>query len=216
MNAAGRVSAEPEVWTDGSLVEDKVSGVSSSGPGFFTGHPGRLWTDRGWRHLDDGIGGDRVLQSCRGFCSVPGLLQTVQRAEFWAVILALQAADGIGVIRHVGRLLYGDVGSRPPQLVKDGDLIMLVGRMLGHRGLDTVRVTKVKGLADEAMVRDGRVRDLDRVGNNAADDAADYGRRRVPVAVIAPLEMLRFGHTLLVFWLHCLLSWGPSVGLLLL
>ena len=33
------------------------------------------------------------------------------------------------------------------------------------------------------MVRDGWVRDLDRVGNNAADDAADFGRRRVPVAV---------------------------------
>ena len=37
---------------------------------------------------------------------------------------------------------------------------------------------------NEAMVRDGRVRDLDRIGNNAADDAADFGRRRVPVAVI--------------------------------
>ena len=56
-------------------MEGKVSGVSSSGSGFFTGHPGRLWADRRWGHLDDGIGGDRVLQSCRGFCSVPGPLQ---------------------------------------------------------------------------------------------------------------------------------------------
>ena len=33
--AAGRVAAEPHVWTDGSLVQDKVSGDSSSGSGFF-------------------------------------------------------------------------------------------------------------------------------------------------------------------------------------
>ena len=33
--AAERVPAEPDVWTDGSLVEDKVSGASSSGSGFF-------------------------------------------------------------------------------------------------------------------------------------------------------------------------------------
>ena len=36
--AAGRVAAEPDVWTDGSLVKDKVSGASSSGSGFFTGN----------------------------------------------------------------------------------------------------------------------------------------------------------------------------------
>ena len=78
----------------------------------------------------------------------------------------------------------GDVGSRPPELVKDGDLILLIGRMPRLRGLDTVRITKVKGHADEAMVGDGGVRDLDRVGNSAADDAADFGRPRVPVAVV--------------------------------
>ena len=33
--AAGRVAAEPDVWTDGSLVQDKVSRASSSGSGFF-------------------------------------------------------------------------------------------------------------------------------------------------------------------------------------
>ena len=34
------------------------------------------------------------------------------------------------------------------------------------------------------MVLDGRVRELDRLGNNAADEAADFGRRRVGNAVI--------------------------------
>ena len=52
------------------------------------------------------------------------------------------------------------------------------------RGLDTVKVTKVKGHADEGMVLDGRVREVDRLGNDAADDAADFGRRRVGHLVI--------------------------------
>ena len=45
------------------------------------------------------------------------------------------------------------------------------------------RVTKVKGHADAGMVSNGRVRELDRLGNNAADEAADFGRRRVGPAV---------------------------------
>ena len=57
---------------------------------------------------------DRGVQSCRGFFSVPGPLQSVQRAEMWGVILALQSScavhlgvDNLGVVRHVGRLLDG-------------------------------------------------------------------------------------------------------------
>ena len=34
------------------------------------------------------------------------------------------------------------------------------------------------------MVLDGRVREVDRLGNDAADEAADFGRRRVSPAVI--------------------------------
>ena len=33
--------------------------------------------------------------------------------------------------------------------------------------MDTVRITKVNGHADEGMVRDDGVREQDRVGNNA-------------------------------------------------
>ena len=184
--AAWRVAAEPDVWTDGSLVEDEVSGASSSGSVFFTHLPGQRWAHRRWYYLDDDIGGDRANRSCRGYCSVPGPSQTVQRAEFWSVILALQAAasihvrcEDLSVVRHGGRLLDGNVGSRPAELVKDGDLILLTGRILDMRGRDTLRISKVKGIADEGMVREGGVCELDRLGNNAADKAADFGRRRV-------------------------------------
>ena len=40
------------------------------------------------------------------------------------------------------------------------------------------------------MILDGRVREQDRVGDNAADEAADCGRRRVGHAVIDALRNL--------------------------
>ena len=88
--------------------------------------------------------------------------------------------DNLWAVRHVGRLLDGNFGSRPAELVKDGDLVLLIGRMLEMRGRDSaVHVSKVKGHADDGMVREGGVRELDRIGNNAAEEAADFGRRRV-------------------------------------
>ena len=109
----------------------------------------------------------------------------------WGVILTLQSScavhrgvDNLGVVRHVGRLLDGNRGSVPFELVKDGDLLLLLERMLHPGGLDTVEVTKVKGHAYEGMVLDGRVREVDRLGNDAADEAADFGRRRVDHAVV--------------------------------
>ena len=141
--------------------------------------------ERRWGHVDQ-VRADGVVPSCRGSCSVPGPLQSVQRAVMWGVILALQSSgavhlgvDNLGVVRHVGRLLDGHHGSVPLELVKDGDLLLLLERMLHLRGLDTVRISKVKGHADEGMVLDGRVREIDRLGN----DAADFGRRRVGNAV---------------------------------
>ena len=126
--AARRVAEEPDVWTDGSLVDDKVSGVSSAGAGCFTYGVSRLWASWKWGHWDDDVGDGSVVSACRGFCSVPGPLQTVQRAELWGVILALQASDGVhlgvdnlGVVRHVGRILDGRVSSRPCELLPDGD-----------------------------------------------------------------------------------------------
>ena len=71
----------------GSLVEDTVSGACSSGSGFFTDRTALLWANRRWSHLDDDLGGDMPVRSCRGFCSVPGPLQSVQRAEFWRSFL---------------------------------------------------------------------------------------------------------------------------------
>ena len=115
---------------------------------------------------------------------VPGVLQTVQRAEFWGAILALQAywtchlgIDNLKVARTFGRLLDRDSLAEPLPLVKDGDLVALVQYMVRTRGRETVRVTKVQGHAEDVDVHQGRVRLENQVGNAEADTVADLGRR---------------------------------------
>ena len=106
--------------------------------------------------------------------------------SFWLCSLSAvySGVDNLGVVRHVGRLRDGHHGFLHFDLVKDGDLLLLIERILRLWGLDTVRTTKVKCHADQGMVLDGRVGEIDRLGNNAADEAADFGRRRVGIAVI--------------------------------
>ena len=61
----------PNVWTDGSLVLDRVTGVSSSGAVFFSHQSENCRSYRRWGHVD-GIRPGGEVSSCRGFCSVPG------------------------------------------------------------------------------------------------------------------------------------------------
>ena len=140
--AALQVAQEPDVWTDGSRVEDRLSTVSSSGAGFSTGHFSRFCAGCTFGHVDSDDQGNQAVASCRRYCSVPGPLQTVQRAELWGVILALQASrgvhlgvDNLNVVRHVGRMLDDNLGTLPFQVIPDGDLLCLIHRMLMLRGL---------------------------------------------------------------------------------
>ena len=163
-DAAASLTDHPDVWTDGSLVLDHLTGVSSSGSGFFAHQDEHFWRGCRWGHVDS-VHPDLDRAYCRGFSSVPGPYQSVQRAEMWSVVLALQTSravhlgvDNLGVVRHVDRLLRGCRGPKPFELVNDGDLLLLLEHMLNRRGLDTVRISKVKGHADDAMVLHGQVR----------------------------------------------------------
>ena len=69
---AARMPDAPVVWSDGSLVSDKVTGVSA-GAGFFARQSELCWSSRRWGHVDH-VQLDRVVQSSGGFVSVPGLL----------------------------------------------------------------------------------------------------------------------------------------------
>ena len=128
--------------------------------------------------------GDARLERCRAFLPVPGVMQTVQRAEFWGALVAMQAywpchlgIDNLNVARTVGQRLDRDCLGKPLPLVNDGDLVALVQYMIRTRGRETVRVTEVKEHAEDRDVQQGRVRLEDQVGNAEADAAADLGRR---------------------------------------
>ena len=130
-------------------------------------------------------------------------MQSVQRAEFWGAILAMQAhwpchlgIVNLDVARSIGRLLDRDSLVRPLPLVKDGDLIALARYMVCTRGRETVRVTKVKGHAEGVDVQQGRVRLADQQGNSEADAAADLGRRHQSEVLIDARRRLLKAHSL--------------------
>ena len=86
----------------------------------------------------------------------------------------------------------------------------MINEIILQRERDTVRVTKVKEHADEKMVQVGRVQELDRLGNNAADEAADFGRWRVDPELILVVTSLEFvGVGILFLWI-CIASSLPS------
>ena len=69
-----------------------------------------------------------------------GLSSLFRELKCGGVISALQSSDAVhlgvdnlGVVRHVGRLLDGRHGPTPFELVKDGDLLFLIERMLQLR-----------------------------------------------------------------------------------
>ena len=137
----------------------------------FSKHSCAVWRLRTCGHMDD-VG----IHHCKLFCSAPEPLQTVQRAELWGVILALQArtcdhigGDNLNVVRHVGRLLEGLNEHRPFRLIKDGDLLLLIKDMLSKRWLNTIRITKVEGHAGDERVPLGAVKQVDKDGNDRAD-----------------------------------------------
>ena len=63
--------------------------------------------------------------------------------------------------------------------------------MIRTRGRETVRVTKVKGHAEDEDVHFGRVRLEDQLGNSEADTAADFGRHQSEILIDARRRLLK-------------------------
>ena len=63
--------------------------------------------------------------------------------------------DNLNVVRHVARILDGGVGNKPSELCVGGDLLTLTDSLVLKRCTGSVRITKVKGHADDAMVQVG-------------------------------------------------------------
>ena len=66
VEAASRMPDAPNVWTDGSLVLDQVTCVSSSSAGFYAHESEHRWGERRWGHVDR-VRPDGEVPACRGF-----------------------------------------------------------------------------------------------------------------------------------------------------
>ena len=113
---------------------------------------GAGWFGRRWGHRELLPPGDLGVERCVLFDSIRGPLQSVQRAELWGVILTLQCSsavhlgvDNLNVVRHVSRILEGRVPGKPLELTFDGDLLIIIERMIQVRGVQSTEVSKVKG-----------------------------------------------------------------------
>ena len=157
----------PNVWTDGSREDfSSTGGFEVAGAGVYLPASELAFDGLVWGTAEEY--GDARLERCRASMLVPRDMQTVQRAEFWGAIIAMQAfwpchlgIDNLKVARSIGRLLdYGSLVKPLPQ-VKDGDSIALVQHMMSSRGRETVRATKVQGHAQDVDVQQGLVRLLD-------------------------------------------------------
>ena len=143
----------PNIWTDGSKKDfSSIGGFEVVGAGVYLLASEIAFNNSVWGTVEESC--DAQLERCRAFLPIFGVLQTVQRAEFWGAIVALQAywpchlgIDNLNVVRSIGRLLDADCLAKLLPLVKDGDLVALVQYMIRTWGLNMVRVTKVKGHA---------------------------------------------------------------------
>ena len=177
------MSDHPDVWTDGRREDfSSIGGFEVAGAGVYLPAAEVAFESSVWGVAEEY--GDARLERCPVFMPVPGVMQTVQGAEFWGAIVAMQAywpchlgIDNLDVARTVGRLLDRDCLVKPLPLINDGDLVALVQYMIRTRGPETVRVTEVELHAEDTDVQQGRVRLEDQVGNAEADAAADLGRR---------------------------------------
>ena len=140
-----------------------------------------------WRTAEEY--GDARLERCRAFQPVPGVMQTVQRAEFRGAIVALQAywpchlgIDNLNVARSVGRLLDFVCLTKPLPLVKDGLFDCSCPVHDSYTGSRDGSGHKGYGACQDVDVQQGRVRLIDQHGNAEADAAADLGRRRLSLS----------------------------------
>ena len=150
----------PFIWTDGSRVDYPTGGFEVAGSGVFFRAPEATMLEAVWGATEEY--GEVLDGNCRVFMSVPGTLQSVQRAEFWGAILALQAyypchlgIDNLNVARIIGRLLdRGSLGT-PLPLVPDGDLVAVVQHMLIAWGLVRLGLLRLKVMLLNLMLSRG-------------------------------------------------------------
>ena len=95
--------------------------------------------------------------------------------------------DKGGFIIGGGTTRYHSVSKskRPWSLVKNGDLNQSIEEGVIQKGTGNLKASKVKGHATEEMVEQGKVRRIDKEGNDISDEGADRGAERTNIKVVA-------------------------------
>ena len=89
-DVALEMSDHTNIWTDGSREDfSSIGDFEVADAGVYLPAAEVAVESAVWGVAEEY--GDARLERCRAFMSAPGVLQTVQRAEFWGAILALQA-----------------------------------------------------------------------------------------------------------------------------
>ena len=171
---------EPNIWTDGSREDfSPKGGCEVAGAGAYVPASELAFESAVW-----GVAEEYLYVMLVWIVAVRSCLSLDRSRRFSVVNFGEPSSlcspyspcdagiDNLNVARSIGRLLDRGCISRPL-----GDLAAIALHMIRARGLDTVLVTKVKGLATDADVDSGRVRLKDKHGNAEAAAAADLGRR---------------------------------------
>ena len=85
-----RCLSTPKIWTDGCRKDfSSIGGFEVAGAGVYLPASELAFDGSVWNTVEQY--GDARLERCRAFLPVPGVMHTIQRAEFWGAIVALQA-----------------------------------------------------------------------------------------------------------------------------
>ncbi len=144
------------------------------------------------------------------YTPIGGYSGSSTRTELAAAILAISANGPVHIgtdsqafhdkaIKILGDLRRGKKQKRSWQLVSDGDLWQHFEQAAKAKGINAIRITKVKGHVNQDQVNSGKYRQVDKDGNDKADAAADiatkmHGEEVVSVAKILSIRHKQYGN----------------------
>jgi hypothetical protein len=204
-----KAPADINVYTDGSWIYplEQYLGLGGAGvwwPGRNTAVCHRLSpAERELAHSSQYADGLMIYTPIGGYAG------SSTRTELAAAILALAANGPVHIgtdsqafhdraIRILSNLRKGKKQKGKWQLVSDGDLWQHFEQAASAKGGKAIRISKVKGHVKQAQVDRGLYRQVDKVGNDKADEAADvatsmHGKELVSIADIFHKRHKQYG-----------------------
>ena len=164
-----------------------------------------VWTDGASRNNQDarvrraGCGVFYASDHVRNFsCILPGLVQSNQRAELLAVVLALRRDPSSMEIRTDSQYVFNGACAWQSWCARgwrgaNTDLWRLFSQAMADRSPGSASFTKVLGHATKIDVQRGRVLACDKLGNDGADEYACTGadQHAVPASILQDLKLRR-------------------------